>query len=125
VTHRAFYKYPPGTPSRWRMWWWHYGWVTTHILLGIAVVLVGLLLTGCASRNFNHIEPKPPSIARQNWVDKQTWRGVCHPARVKRAREILLLGHGRPYVALYFLRCTPRDDWVGVLVPRRARRKMR
>jgi hypothetical protein len=82
--------------------------------------------TGCvAPKNFNHI-PHDPIKARKAYLSARVWSGPCYEARVKRAKEILLAdSSGRPWVALYFMRCTPKDDWVGRIVPRKSRYPIR
>jgi hypothetical protein len=124
VTRPAKTKVPPSTPSHVNRILW--------LVWATLVTLYLVLTSGCATGNFSHLRAKGPdelrvqrARAQRVYEQRRIWSGPCYEARVKRAKGILLYGEGRPWVALYFMRCTPKSDWVGTLVPRRARRKMR
>ena len=93
-----------------------------HLHTFYTITLLCALTFGCANRNFNHIS-HDRARARQVWLAKQAWSGPCEPARVDRAYAKMAVGDGAPYAALYFMRCVKRDNWVGRIVPRRARRR--
>jgi hypothetical protein len=90
------------------------------VVLSVLVLLL-MMLCSCAGKNFNHI-PVDRAHARKVFEARKVWSGPCYEARVKRAYEILRDDdNGRPWVFLYWSRCTQRDDWVGEIIPRRGR----